>query len=204
VDMHLKGSKPYLLNLTLVFSGYLSPGTLASSARSSSLQPSVPDHGATIPKPVFLVADETPLQKRVDGYQYLGDGFRLTYKTFTPFPPNWPVALTLSMFWTEIAIQISNVAWMPDDQFGGNTFKLRMPLGQDALMDLVFEVVSFEGPVSRELVVRVATAMMGYTLRGSCGVFNAWLRQRGGRGGIWIVLRLRGLAERSTLTPGAA
>jgi len=57
-------------------------------------------------------------------------------------------------------------------------------------MDLVFEVVSFEGPVSRALVKHVATVMMGYTegdlggglMRGSGGV--------GGGGGVWIVLRI--------------
>lgn len=59
-------------------------------------------------------------------------------------------------------------------------------------MDLVFEVVSFEGPVSRELVKHVATVMMGYTLRGFCGFFNAWVRRRPDNGGVWIVLRVGG------------
>lgn len=188
--MHLPCSGRALLNLILIFSGFIRFGT---SARSRSLHSSFPSH-----RPTFALASSNNPQKRAHGHQYIGDGFTLTYKTFTPFFPTWPAALTLSIFWTEIAIQIANPAWMPDDQFDGNTFRLRMPLGG---LELVFEVLSFEGPVSRELVKVVATAMMGYTIRGFCGVFNACIRRRPDSGGVWIVLRMKGLAEVTRSTP---
>ena len=87
---------------------------------------------------------------------------------------------------------------MPDDQFQDHTFMLQMPLGAGASHGaayLVFEVINLEGPVSRELVTGIAAAMMEYTLRGFCGLFNAWLTR--GRPGeeIWVVLRLRGASE---------
>lgn len=51
----------------------------------------------------------------------------------------------------------------------------------DSGLDLVFEVISFHERISRQFVSEIVTARMGYTLRGLCGVFNAWLRQAPGR-----------------------
>lgn len=57
---------------------------------------------------------------------------------------------------------------------------------------LVFEVISVGGVVTRPLVKIVAAAMMEYTLRGFCGIFNAVMRRRGEGGAVWIVLRVVG------------
>lgn len=131
-------------------------------------------------------------------YQHLGRGRSLRYKSFFPFKPSWAVAASLCYFWTEIENQVSNTAWMPEDNFLRDTLRLHMPMYDESGpggFDLIFEVISFDGPVSRQLASEIATTMMGYTLRGFCGFFNAWLRQAPGRRPIWIVFRLGDLKE---------
>ena len=104
----------------------------------------------------------------------------------------------LCHFWSEIALQVSNKAWMPDDNFQSKMFSLHMPLkpgdpgGQ--VLDLSFEVFSTTGPVTRELVSAVAVTMMEQTLRGFCGAFNARLAQEGVET-FFIIMRVKGLAE---------
>lgn len=71
--------------------------------------------------------------------------------------------------------------------FGLPTFKLKMPLEG---VTLVFEMISVGGVVTRDFVKDVTAAMMEYTLRGFCGVFNAVMRRTGEGGAVWIVLRV--------------
>lgn len=76
---------------------------------------------------------------------------------------------------------------MPDNQFLGNTFALHMPLAPDPTgqaLDLLFEVISFDGPVQRELVLAVAVMMMEYSMRGFCGIFNARMSRGPGGGAV--------------------
>lgn len=140
------------------------------------------------------------------GFQYLGGGRSLRYKSFFPLKPSWAVAFSLCYFWAEIENQVSNAAWMPEDNFLRDTLRLHMPIQDEAghgRLDLIFEVVSFDGPVSRQLASEIATTMMGYTLQGFCGFFNAWLRQAPGREPIWIIFRLGRLQEPRALSATA-
>ena len=195
-------SKTSLWGLLIYCCCFISLGIRAIPV-SSSLQPALTEYG--LPSPTIVaVPDGSSLRSRTHGYQHLGQGWHLYYKTFLPFDTSWGVALRLSMFWSEIAIQVSNRAWMPDDQFLDHSFMLHMPLGAGATYGaahLVFEVISLEGPVSRELVAQIAAAMMEYTLRGFCGLFNAWLTRGRPGDGIWIVLRLKGRSEIQALMP---
>lgn len=142
-------------------------------------------------------ADAVEQTKSLGGreYQHLGRGRILRYKSFFPFKPSWAVAFSLCYFWTEIQNQVSNTAWMPEDNFLRDTLRLHMPEAGPGGFDLIFEVISFDGPVSRQLASEIATTMMGYTLRGFCGFFNAWLRQAPGRRPIWIIFRLGEVKE---------
>lgn len=45
-------------------------------------------------------------------------------------------------------------------------------------LDLLFEVISFAGPLRRELVAAIATTIMGYSARGICGVFQGQANSR--------------------------
>ena len=152
-------------------SSFSSP-SLSSSPTASSLDPNI-------------------LPIRTIRFQNLGRNSVLRYQSFTPFGVSWRIAFYLTIFWSEIATQVSNIAWMPEDQFLSHAFKLHMRLGQEN--DLVFEVINFEGLVTRKLVAEIAGAMMEYCMRGFCGVFNAWMGDRGHWGvakGVWIVLRV--------------
>lgn len=162
------------------------------------LNPSSADGNLTLPR-AAAIQGKPDLHERRLQYQQLGGGRVLHYKTFIPVQPSFPAALSLCYFWTEVAYQVSRMDWMPDDQFLGDTFRLHMPALSEArpgVLDLVFEVFSFDGPVSRELVSNIAAVMMEYCLRGFCGFFNAFLRQAPSRGPIWILFRLEGLAGR--------
>ena len=93
---------------------------------------------------------------------------------------------------------------MPNDAFLDNQFSLHMPLGPGEwgqALDLSFEVFNFAGPVTREFVLAVAVAMMQHTLKGFCGAFNARLSRNGGEV-MWIVFRVKGLAELRALMLG--
>ena len=201
--MHFKSFfKASLWGLHICYCCFVSLGIRAIPV-SSSPKPALTEYRLSSPK-IVAVPDGSLLRSRTQGYQYLGQGMHLYYKTFLPFDTSWGVALRLSMFWSEIAIQIANRAWMPDDQFLDHTFMLQMPLGAGATYgaaSLVLEVINLEGPVSRELVAEIAAAMMEYTLRGFCGLFNAWLTRWIPGEGIWIVLRLKGASEIQTLMP---
>lgn len=95
---------------------------------------------------------------------------------------------------------------MPDDQFLGNRFSLHMPIppgryGQP--LDLIFEVFNLDAPVTREIVHTVAVYMMGVTLKGLCGIFNARLGRMAGET-FWIILRVKGLPELIAAVNGKA
>ncbi|KAL8687359.1 MAG: hypothetical protein Q9218_006444 [Villophora microphyllina] len=156
---------------------------------------------------VVVDTGASTIQRRYFGHQYIGQGWHVRYKVFTPFGRSQQAALGLCLFWTNIALQVTNTAWMPDDQFLHNTFKLKMALGDEMTgipLTLVLEVFNFDGPVPRQLVKEVAAAMMGYTLRGFYGTFNAWLSQGPGRDGYWITLTIQGLEDlRTVLRPSA-
>ncbi|KAL8895611.1 MAG: hypothetical protein Q9207_008095 [Kuettlingeria erythrocarpa] len=172
------------------------PGASALQAETH-VEPSSADGNLTLPR-ADAIEEKQGLHERRLRYQQLGGGRELHYNTFLPIAPSFSGALSLCYFWTEVAYQVSRTDWMPDDQFLGDTFRLRMPASDEAMpgvLDLVFEVFSFDGPVSRELVVSIAAAMMEYCLRGFCGFFNAFLRQAPSRGPIWILFRLQGLPE---------
>ena len=136
---------------------------------------------------------ETALQKRSPSVIYLSGNWVLHYHAFTSFAPSWNVALSLSYFWAQMAIQLSS---LDEERFQRNTFAMHMPLGSDGNnmgLGLQLEVFNMYGPVQRELMLAIASTMMGYTMRGFTGVFNARL-SRGPGTAIWVTLRVTGLA----------
>ena len=144
------------------------------------------------------------MEKRERGIHHLPHGWTVQFQTFDVFTPSWTVALSLSEFWSEIATQVSNQNWMPDDQFQRNRIALHMPIppgqyGQP--LDLIFEVFNLDAPVTRDLVQMVAVYMMRVTLKGFCGVFNARLTNRDGEA-FWIILRLKRSLELNVAVNG--
>ena len=185
---------------TLLLPLLLLSATAASITQASNgLRPSQPgQYSSPLISEIEAKAPDQRLKPRVRGFHNLGNGMTFHYNTFSTFEPNWLAALSLSYFWSEIALQVSNTAWMPDDNFLDNTLGLRMSFGGGAYSggaDLVFEDINFEWPVSRDLVKLIAVSMMEYTLKGFCGMFNASLSRGLGTGPIWVVLRLKGLSE---------
>ena len=149
---------------------------------------------------------ENTMDKRERGVYHFEHGWVLRFQTFAAFAPSWEAALGLSRFWSEIATQVSNRIWMPDDQFLGNRFSLHMPIppgryGQP--LDLIFEVFNLDAPVTREFVHTVAVYMMDVTLRGFCGAFHAQINRTAGET-FWIILRVKGLSELNAVANGHA
>ena len=138
-------------------------------------------------------AKETALRKRSPSVRYLSGNWVLHYQEFISFTPSWNVAFSLSYFWVQMAIQLSS---LEEERFQGNTFATHMPLGVDGNdmgVGLQLEVFNMDGPVPRELMLAIASMMMGYIMRGFTGVFNARL-SRGPGTAIWVTLRATGLA----------
>ena len=160
--------------LTVFISSLLMRGALAVPNKFSTEVASGFD--AFISRGNIVCHQDSTLEKREPGIYHFEHGWVVRFQTFTAFAPSWVTALCLSNFWSEIATQVSNPIWMPDDQFLGNGFSLHMPIppgryGQP--LDLIFEVFNLEAPVTREFVHTVAVYMMGVTLKGFCGVFHA-------------------------------
>ena len=63
----------------------------------------------------------------------------------------------------------------------------------DIRLALQLAVFNIYGPVKMELMLAIASAMMGYTMRGFTGMFHARLSQGPGTA-IWGTLRMTGLA----------
>ena len=149
---------------------------------------------------------KAPILRKRALRQNLPDGWVLHFHTFSPFAPSRLVALMLSHFWSEMALQLSNKAWMPDDQFQSKELSLHMPLqpgdpeyGQ--MLDLSFEIFSTAGPVTRKVASAVAVTMMERTLRGFYGSFNARLAKEGVET-YFIIMRVKGLSELIALHSG--
>lgn len=171
---------------------------------SSSLALYQTEDEATIRRTVTTVQKD-PIQIRGLQFSYLGGGWNLYYKTFTPFAHTWRTAASLNYFWSQIAIQVLNKQWLPDDLFHEDTFALHMPVKaglRDDGLDLLFEVISFAGPIHRDFVAAIAIAMREPSARGFCGVFNARLTQGSGTAAIWITLTVRGLAQLQAMGNG--
>ena len=204
--MHLTGCKPRQLVLILSLSLIMTSTAIVVPA-SNSLNLPLADHHRTSPGKVVFTTNRTSLQKRRIRIQQLGDGWIIQYKKFAPFKPSWFMALSLGYFWTGITTQVADRLSMPDDRFLKNTFALHMPLDPIQPLqgpDMLLEIIRFDRPVSRELVLAVAAVMTKYTMRGFCGVFNARLSQGPGTTPIWIVFKVRGLAKLHALTSGQA
>jgi len=194
--MYFFRSKLWLLGLIHLLLLLFTPAAKAVPVRSS-LPFSHTEDEATPPRMMTHVQKD-PIQTRGLKFSYLGGGRNLQYKTFTPFADSWRTAANLHHFWTQIAIHVLNQNQLPDSLFHENTFALHTPikagLRGDGL-DLLFEVISFAGPIRREFVAAIATTMMEYSTRGFCGVFKARLTQGPGTAAIWITLTVRGLAQ---------
>lgn len=137
---------------------------------------------------------ETALQKRSPFVRYLSGNWILHYHEFTSFTRSWNAAFSLGYFWTRMAIQLSS---LEEERFQRNTVAMHMPLGVDGNdmgLGLQLEVFNMYGPVSRELMLAIVSTMMGYTMRGFTGVFNARL-SRGPGTAIWVTLRVTGLTR---------
>jgi len=183
--MYFIRSKLWLLGLIHLLLLLFTPAAKAVPVRSS-LPFSYTEDEATSRRMVTTVQLD-PIQRRSLKFSYLGGGWNLQYKTFNPFADSWRTAANLHHFWTQIAIHVLNQNQLPDSLFHENTFALHMPikagLRGDGL-DLLFEVISFAGPIRREFVAAIATTMMEYFTRGFCGVFNARLSQGPGTAAI--------------------
>ena len=199
--MHLMSLGSVLLN---IFLWLLCLHQLLAVAVSLNYNSKIPaqTHAAVASTSKFCTRNM--LRRRDLGVHYLGDGWIVYFKAFMPFVPSWTTAWSLSHFWSEIAEQVSNKQWMPDDQFNRNSISIHKPLppGKNGLaVDLVFEVFNLDGPLSREFLHVVAASMMSQTLKGFCGTFNARLSREAGET-FWIILRLRGLAESQAAAVG--
>ena len=161
---------------------------------------------SSISRGTIIYHQDSTLEKRERGIYHLEHGWVVRFQTFAAFAPSWAAALGLSIFWSEIATQVSNQIWMPDDQFLRNSFSLHMPIppgryGQP--LDLIFEVFNLNTPVTREFVHMVALYMMGVTLKGFCGIFHAQVSTTAGDT-FWIILRVKGLSELNAAVNGQA
>ncbi|MCJ1455487.1 hypothetical protein MMC28_005842 [Mycoblastus sanguinarius] len=143
---------------------------------------------------VITTTTSPSLRKRRPNIRYLSGNWILCYHVFEPFAPSWQTALALCNYWTDVALTVSG---MEDNQFQNHVLAMHEPLGTEMGLALQVEVFSMDGsPVSREFMLAVATTMMGYTMRGFHGIFNARLSRGTGtqRTTLWVTMRITGLA----------
>lgn len=124
--------------------------------------------------------------------QELSSNFILHYQIFQTFAPDWTTASRLATFWYNLGIQLPDV---PDHLFLDNVLRFRSgPLSLE-----LFDASGGAGGIPREFILALASAMVGYTERGFCGMFNARVSSRGDAVGgasagvkLWITFRIVG------------
>lgn len=103
------------------------------------------------------------------------------------FAPDWSTASWLADFWFKLAIRLPDV---PEDYFLDRVLRFHSgPLRLE-----VFDASGGGGYIPREFIHALASAMVGYTERGFCGMFNARVSGTGNGVGVklWITFRVAG------------
>ena len=140
---------------------------------------------STMSSPITPISSdpaELLLTKRMPmiGTQYLSGGWFLRYEVLRFFRPTSLNLMTLSSLWSGLA---ATAALTAGDEF--NEPIIRYDLG-----DLRVEMFSMDGPITRQILIWVSDAMLTYTGRGFCGLFNA--RLSGPEHSVWITFYKRG------------
>lgn len=102
------------------------------------------------------------------------------------------MASSLANFWFQLGLQLVDT---PDHYFSQKALIFE----SGPLRLQLFDSGSEGGGIPRAVVVALASAMVGYTERGFCGMFNARISDRGNGGGgasaavkLWITFRIVG------------
>ncbi|KAM0799108.1 hypothetical protein BDR22DRAFT_964071 [Usnea florida] len=99
--------------------------------------------------------------------QELGSDLHVYYHVFRTFAPSWSAASTLAVFWYKLATELSD---FPDHFFTGDVIRFSYGMVRLELYNLNGGTTS---GVPRQFVHALANAMLAYTYRGFCGMFNA-------------------------------